>query len=232
MDETALAAYNRQLEKETAVFGPNEKYITEQIEKIDYKCQAYDSDIYWLTLARLAELALLSAGNYADNCEFQAAGDLLVNPRRVEIHVRYRSEPVIKDRHRGLTEQFRDVAKTKEGRIKWFEKETIVRVAQKPVLPYLYEKLENSGRISGEYLASADRRMKAVADTMALLAACHLRGSTTIWQYMQYAGDARRSFIESGLCRFDRKIFFQIGVDIDRIVKNKIGFSRFLCQNS
>ena len=37
--------------------------------------------IYWLTYVRIREAALLCAGNYADNGEYQAAGDLLVNPQ-------------------------------------------------------------------------------------------------------------------------------------------------------
>jgi hypothetical protein len=60
---------------------------------------------YWLLMDRLAELALLCAGYYAGCGEVTAAGDLLFNPLRIYVHVRGRHQPIVKDRHRPLSEQ-------------------------------------------------------------------------------------------------------------------------------
>jgi len=56
-------------------------------EKIIERCWSHASRFesgcprgYWLLVARLTEATLLCAGNYADSCEFEATGDLLVNP--------------------------------------------------------------------------------------------------------------------------------------------------------
>ena len=73
---------------------------------------AKDGPIYWLLWIRLMEAALLCAGNYVDNCEFSAAGDLLVNPRSIRIYIDGVREPVNKKRHLALTDQFNAVAKT------------------------------------------------------------------------------------------------------------------------
>ena len=50
--------------------------------------------VYWLTVMRITELAILTAGACADGCEFRMAGDLLANPARVLIHLRDRKRQV------------------------------------------------------------------------------------------------------------------------------------------
>jgi hypothetical protein len=73
-----------------------------------------DRLVYWLMMARLFELSLICAGHYADNCEFSAAGDLLVNPRKVLIHRRGYPYPLTKQRHGRLTEQLNNEKKCRE----------------------------------------------------------------------------------------------------------------------
>ena len=65
-----------------------------------------DGPSYWLLLVRLTEAALLCAGNYADNCEYEAAGDFLVNPREILVHRRGDGRSTTKNRHGRLSEQF------------------------------------------------------------------------------------------------------------------------------
>jgi len=70
--------------------------------------------VYWLMMARLFELSLICAGYYADNCEFPAAGDLLVNPRKILIHQKGYPHPLVKQRHGRLTEQLNQEKKCSE----------------------------------------------------------------------------------------------------------------------
>ncbi|GBC59437.1 hypothetical protein DENIS_0376 [Desulfonema ishimotonii] len=228
MTRNALVAYNRSLDDDSVIAGLSEGYIEKQIDIAGKLCPDHSEAGYWLTIARITELTLLCAGNYADHCEFCAAGDLLVNPRKTDVHLRYGSEPVIKHRHRALTDQFQDVASERSEVIEWLVRETVVRIQQKPLLPYLFEMLKNSGRMSETYLRSVDRRMKAVADAMAILATCHIPEYPDIYQYLQYARPSQRAFIESRLCRFDREIFFQIGQDIYQHVEENDIISGFL----
>jgi len=65
-----------------------------------------DSPSYWLLLVRIAEAALLCAGNYADNCEYEAAGDFLVTPREILVHRRSDGHSEAKNRHGRLSRQF------------------------------------------------------------------------------------------------------------------------------
>ena len=92
--------------------------------------------IYQLTQARITELTLICAGNYADNFEFTAAGDLLVNPRSIRIHIDGVREPANKKRHLALTDQFSAVAKTETGIISSrLSKNTHLEIIKKPLLP-------------------------------------------------------------------------------------------------
>lgn len=94
-----LSDFNTSLEKEGSPSRLNEDFIECKLcdlGQIEADCsESYG--IYWLTYARLFELALLCAGNYADHFEFAAAGDLLVNPRLILIHLKSGRSVVKKD---------------------------------------------------------------------------------------------------------------------------------------
>lgn len=118
---------------------------------------------YWLTLARINELALLCTENYANNGEIALVGDLLLNPRLILIHVRGQNRPIIKKRHTPLTEQFGSVAETYPEVVQWLKTETSLEIKTPALLPYLHQKLEGAGCFSKEYFNALDKRKTRIA---------------------------------------------------------------------
>ena len=143
VQETAkiLRDFNRLLEDVSSTMSLNEEYLEQKVSELE-EIGTINGELYWLTHARVNELTLLCAGNYANNFEFTAAGDLLVNPRCIRIHIKNRIRPVIKKRHSKLTDQFRSVASTRGEVIQWLKKETLLEIKKEPLLPYLYESLK------------------------------------------------------------------------------------------
>jgi len=89
----SLLDYNLCL-NDCVAYELNEKFIESKIDELD---EIQDSGfIYQLTQARITELALICAGNYADNFELTAAGDLLANPRCIRVHINGVKTPVNK----------------------------------------------------------------------------------------------------------------------------------------
>ncbi len=175
--------------------------------------------IYWLLWIRLTEAALLCAGNYADNFEFTAAGDLLVNPRSIRIHIDGVREPVNKKRHLALTDQFNPVAKTQAGITRWLSKNTHPEIIRKPLLPDLCERLESAGVVSVKYLDSVYRRMNKIADVIGFLSAYHLSDSQMLYKKL-HSVNAESDFIRSNLCNFNCDIFFGLGHEILKSIEN------------
>jgi hypothetical protein len=123
-------------------------------------------DGYWLLTARLAEMALLCAGRYADEGDIRAAGDLLFNPRRIWVYLRGAPQPVLKDRHRRLSEQFNpDDLPLAEFAV-WFRRNAITHVAEPALLPALGEQRDRCGRIREAYREAFKARMCRVVDAM------------------------------------------------------------------
>ena len=226
LNESVLLAYNSSLEDEALVSRLNEEFLQQKIDVLERITSIFD-EMYWLTVARINELTLLCAGNYADNFEFTGAADLLVNPRLVLIHFRNLPKPVVKIRHLRTTEQFRNTAYSEEGVIQWLKKEAFYEIKKKPLLPELYGRLKNSGYISQEYLESADRRMKQIADTIHFLMSWHIHNISDYCQRLQCATQSEREFIESNLCRFDKKTFHQLGYDLRQLIRSNGYESKF-----
>ena len=214
----ALIDYNYSLEKDALVSSLNERFLEQKVSELE-EIDSIREELYWLTFARLNELTLFCAGNYADNFEFTAAGDLLVNPVLIAVHVRGLSEPVIKNRHSRITEQFRCAASTKKEVIQWLKNETLLEIKKEPLLPYLYESLKNSGYISQQYLFSSDRRMRQIADVIAHLWSWHLPNDHDFHQRLQDTTQSEREFIKSKLCQFDKRTFYDLGHDFYQIIQ-------------
>ena len=226
---SALRDYNASLEQESAPSHLNEASIESklcELESIESGCSEH-GEAYWLTYARVFELALLCAGNYADHFEFAAAGDLLVNPRLILIHLKNGCKAVGKDRHRKLTDQFRDVAGKREEVVAWLKKETAPEIVEKPLLPHMQERMTHSGFLFKEYLDLVERRMERIADAIGFLASWHLAESSAFYLRVQCASASEQSFIESNLCRFDRAIFFELGEVLRRLALDPSHKSRF-----
>ncbi|BBO71034.1 hypothetical protein DSCA_49640 [Desulfosarcina alkanivorans] len=206
--------FNRTLNRD-ALGLPNEASLAERLDTL-LDMEIRDLRVFWLSLARIAELAVKQAGDYADNCEFQAAGDLLVNPRRIDVYLRGWSSPVVKDRHRGLSQQFA-AAIGRDNPVAWLSRKTLPHVREEALLPCMKQTLSASGFMNPAYLADLDRRMGRVADTIAFLMAWPVTDSAQLFRRMRDAGPEGQAFIRSKLCRFDAARFNAMGEDIKNI---------------
>ena len=225
--EKILVDFNYRLEDIFSTMSLNEGFLEQKVSELE-EIGPINAESYWLTLARLNELVLLCAGNYADNLEFTAAGDLLVNPRRILVHIKNRIRPVIKKRHSRITDQFKNVASTRGEVIQWLKKKTLLEIKKEPLLPYLYENLKKSGYMSQEYLHSIDRKMKKIANVIVLLWSLHLPDSHDFHQWLQHTTQSERKFIKSRLCNFDTRTFYDLGHDIHQIIQGEGYKSKFL----
>jgi len=187
-----------------------------------------DDTIGQLTLARITELALICAGNYADHFEFSAAGGLLVNPRLIHVHIKGRIDPVEKNRHLALTQQLESETETYPQRIQWLCQNTHVETVNAPLLPYLYDRLKDAGTISLYYLAGVQRRMQKISQTIGFLSACRLPDLFKFYQTRQFLPKAERDFIAANLCGFNTDIFFALGQDIVHLIANDHYKSTFI----
>lgn len=124
---------------------------------------------HWLLLARLTETAILTAGQYADNAEYTAAGDLLVNPRKIAVFLKNAALPVTKARHGRISDQFRPDTQSRHAFIHWFSRNGMVMQEEPPLLPHLMNILEESGCLARAYLDDCRNRLQKIADTMGFL---------------------------------------------------------------
>ena len=226
----ALSDYNASLEEEAVPSNLHEDFIESklfELEQLEPDCPG-NNVMYWLSYARLFELALLCAGNYADHFEFAAAGDLFVNPRFILIHFKSGCNAVKKDRHRKLSEQFRYVAGKRGAVVRWLKEETVPEIVERPLLVHMHEQMARSGYLSEEYLALVERRMERIADAIGFLASWHLADTSAFYLRIQCASPSEKSFIESNLCRFDKGIFLELGRDVREVAADPYQKSRFV----
>jgi hypothetical protein len=226
----ALSDYNVSLEEEAAPSNLTEGFIESKLCELEQigSDLSENSEIYWLTYARLFELALLCAGNYADHFEFAAAGDLLVNPRLILIHFRSGCNAVKKDRHRNLTDQFQYVDGKRKAVVQWLKEKTVPEIVEKPLLVHMREQMARSGYLSKEYLDLIERRMEHIAAAIGFLASWQMADTSGFYLRSQCASPSEQSFIESNLCRFDKSIFFELGQDLRKLPEDPHLKSRFL----
>ncbi len=205
-----LLYFNDLLDAKANLFSLNERVLEDLIGELDEMTPIKDHG-YWLTLARINELALVCAGNYADNCEFSLVGDLLVNPRLVLVHVSGLTQPLMKKRHSPLSEQFQQAENDLHQVRQWLKRETRVEVKTEALLPELRKRLENSGHIPLEYLDSVEQRKRRLADLIGFLASAGISDNLALHAWRKNASPADRELLESGLCRLDFESFFEIG---------------------
>ena len=198
-------SFNRELDRGAQYRLLEEEWLAarvSELEAIGHPTQ----DSYWLTLARIAELSLFCAGNYADSGMLREVGDLMFNPRTIMAHIRGQAAPVKKKRHEAMTAQFRDWA-GEEDIISWLKRNTMNEIREKPIVPTLMEALSSCGRMTDDYLESLEARACKIADAVRLVSICLNGPVESFEQYLQMIGDRKRRSIESGLCRFDLAAF-------------------------
>ena len=217
--------FNSQLDRDAADLI-NETTLTRHLETLQSDA-VVDSGVFWLSVGRLTEMTLKLAGDYADACHFQAAGDLLLNPRWIDVHQRKCELPVRKDRHRGLSEQFAEVI-GKRNSVTWLSRHTFAHIRAQALLPCLQQMLSASGFMTADYLSTLKRRMAQVADTIAFLSAWQITVHKALCAKINLAGGTDRRLISNNLCRFDLEPFVAMGDDIDSIIFGSSASGRFL----
>jgi hypothetical protein len=203
-----LLAFNEQMER-TAALPLNETDLERLVASLPPLSADYPRK-YWLTAARIMELALLCAGDYADGCEFEAAGDLLVNPRAIDIQVRDISTPIRKDRHARLSDQLSGWIGDADP-VRWLAENARPRILRQPLLPELREWMGTAEIFAPAYLHSIDNRMRRIADAIAFLSAGSIADASDLFHRTRAMGPEAASLLESHLCRFDRAAFDAMG---------------------
>ena len=227
----SLVGFNIELERNSSAGKLNERYLMEMMLRL-HEIHPWDPDGYWLTMARLNELALFCAGNYADAGEFQAAGDLLVNPRRVVVHAPNHAAPVVKERHTPLTLQFADDVPYGEDAVTWLKMETSLEIEEPALLPWFLELLTCAECFSSDYLESVLERQKRISSTLVFAAACKCPETMDFQVYRLRADSREKEFIESNLCLFDKGVFDLIGRDLRIMAEYPAYRSPFLLRAS
>jgi hypothetical protein len=220
-----MPAFNQMLNRDARSLL-NETIIENRIHQA-FRLKIDNQRIFWLTLARITELAIYQAGVYADACEYSAAGDLLVNPRRIDVQLKGRRHPIVKHRHTRMSDQFAaDIGR--ESPLCWLAREATPRLTSDAILPWLRRTLASSGAMTGHYINSLDRRMSQIADTLAFLITWRIGDAVAFHRRMESMAPHDRAFVESNLCSFDTKRFFAMYRDILEILYANRCPTRFL----
>ena len=209
--------FNYDLEQEALDSRLNEDYLVQRLQRL-WELPPVENRVFWLGLARLNELALLCAGTYADACEFSAAGDLLLNPRLILIHIKGRLEPLVKNRHQALTRQMAPLAPANRNIINWIKENTRLEVRRQALLPHIMDMLTRSGCLGRTYLDSAKARCDRIAGTISLLNANRITGPAELCAALVGMSPGERAELKQDMCFFDRRIFSALGREMHQIM--------------
>jgi hypothetical protein len=222
----AVTAINMDLEQTGPPLLLTEKIVERCWSRaVQLEC---DGASRWLLLIRLAEAALLCAGNYADNCEFRAAGDFLVNPREIVIRSRCGGPATIKKRHGRLSEQ---LGLTGADQLKSTQRSSagvVLEITKPPLLPLMTRILKESGRVAPSYVHRLEGGQRRIADALAFMAGWRIADSVDFWRRMRASSSSERAFAESCMCRFDTQVFRRIGDDLQQSLTQPDFRSSFL----
>lgn len=223
----SLLAFNARLDAKAIPYDLNEGEIETWVDTLENTGKE-DEPIYWLLMVRLNEAALLCAGNYANCCEYCAAGDLLVNPREIRVVSKDGQTAVRKWRHGRLSDQFRKNGQSRIATMELFKKDFHLEITRTALLPYLFSRLEQSGWIARHYLTHADRQMRRIADTIGFLNSFQIYDAVTLRKKIGQANAETRSFILSHLYQMDFIIFREAGQSIVCMAEDPSWFSDLL----
>ena len=167
--------------------------------------------LHWLTLARLSELALWCAGNYADSGWFTATGDLMFNPRRKFLTRKNSSELIELDRHKPISEQAGCRGLDRGSMIHRLKNEFRLVVEKKALIPELCQRLKQHSIPSPPYLKQVESRMTRISSTLSFQSTINLPQGMDLESYVRLLDERERENLESNLCRFDLSLFHQFG---------------------
>jgi hypothetical protein len=212
----SLDALNADLEKHALPTRLTETYLVSRLEWLQ-SIPVTRNDLAALTWARLTELTLRCAGHYADHGELSAAGDLLVNPRRIHLHVRGRQGPMIKKRHTPISGHFDRGSRNRKQTIAWLKKNCTAQVVLPPLLVDLEKRLKAIHILSADYLESVSLRMRRITEVMGAISAWGIFNSDMLYERLCKASQKDRAFLNGSLCGFDCRIFDALGREMERI---------------
>ncbi len=225
--ELGVWGVNREIDRLAVPEGINEDRIDALLARRDREGSPARPE-YWLLTARLAEMALLLAGHYADHVEFAAAGDLLVNPRRVLVYQKGYLQPFLKPRRGRVSDLPGLCAGDERERRRQLLYETLPHMERGPLLPELLAQMKGSRAVSAGHLERLRKRMERAAGTLGFLAAWDLRGGEDLEHRLCAATPATRDFVCAHLCRFRGRVFRQLGDEIRRLEREPRYLSPFL----
>jgi hypothetical protein len=153
-------------------------------------------ECFWLFLARINELALVCASRYVDCCEFAAADEFLPVPGSI---------PLDDEAERTV------VSVDAEGRTGRGRKRFRVEKNTGPLLPCLYGLLKGSDYMTEDYLLSVFRRTEKIAQVVEMLSGLGMDKKQNMSIRLSCMDVHQRNNFRSRLCRFDRKIFNELG---------------------
>jgi hypothetical protein len=218
-DREALIRFNASLERESPPARLDEGFLEARLEALEGAGCAR-GPVYGLTLARLIELTLLCAGDYADSGCLSGVGDLLFNPRLVLVHIRGRARAVVKERHTPLTVQFAHTAGDRCGVVSWLRSNTFLETVKGPLLPRLVELYRESCSRPGPYLARVRERASRIVELTTWISAAGIPDRQELHAWAAALSDADRKDLERRLCRFDRTGFDALGREIRRRLRS------------
>lgn len=202
---------NDKLDRVAAKGLINESIIESYLEQLQNNFST-DDLCYWLLMMRMAELAVVCAGRYADACQFASTGDLLVNPRKIKVHQRTGfPSTVIKLRRGAISAQFNTSRFPHHDFINWMQQNTFIQTVEKPLLTFFIETMETSTMIGESYLSKIRLRLARIADTVAFLTSWQINNAADLHTRLHLATPDVRRFIESHLCNFNLNLFNTLG---------------------
>lgn len=204
-----LRGINGLLDRIGVPHGLNEARLVEMTDAIRSTNRQAEA-VYWLTMARVTEAALLCAGQYADSCESKAAGDLLLNPRKIQVRLKGSDKVFVKERHARLSDQLTKFFPPHQG-TSVDRRDAVCDIVQPALVPCLYGKLTASGYFSRDYLQRLRWRMTAVTETIRFLAAWQVDTAQMLQERLSDGDVAQSRFIREHLCNFDDTWFQVLG---------------------
>jgi hypothetical protein len=133
---------------------------------------------------------------------------------------------LVKERRGSVVAQLRQRAPAAAGMVEWLKGNTWVEIRKEPLLPHLYQRLERSGLFSSSYLESVDRRMKRVADAIAILGAWHLFDGGDHGARLCALPRGEWELVGENLCRFGLTLFAALGDELRRLGRDGTEHSR------
>lgn len=205
-----LHLINREMQRQASSGWTDEERLTRLRHQL-HEYAGPKGRAFWLTLARLSELALWWAGCLADAGEFQAVGDLLLNPPRKTLYVHGRPLPLRLDRHQALTEQVRPLAPEGANLVEWLKSQTMLVIEVDPLLPLLLDDLGQWPHRPPRTCHSFQLRLDRVVGALCHITSLNLPEGASVAQYMAMIRPEEAWIIEEHLCRFDLGRFNALG---------------------